>query len=255
MTVTGTRVDIRYMSLFNLIVAAFRIQPHQLSGPDWMRSQRFDIAARIPAGLSKNQLPEMLQGLLAGRFKLAVHRDRAEQPVYVLVVAKGGPKLRPSTVDPDSPPPDPPGSKELYSPQGEGRVLENGDIAIRGGEYGAIRGGRGSSGGMQFEFQSLTMPALAQILTPHLDRPVVDRTNLKGAYQLVSESRAPAEVGGGGKKGGQPGGDAPDSGRPPDAFGEGLFAALEKAGLKLEKTKAPVEMIVVDRLEKVPIAN
>ena len=100
MTVTGTRVDIRYMSLFNLIVAAFRIQPHQLSGPDWMRSQRFDIAARIPAGISKNQLPEMLQSLLAGRFKLAVHHDRAEQPVYALVVAKGGPRLQQSTADP-----------------------------------------------------------------------------------------------------------------------------------------------------------
>ncbi|MDR3704084.1 MAG: TIGR03435 family protein [Candidatus Sulfopaludibacter sp.] len=255
MTVTGTRVDIRYMSLYNLIVAAFRVQPNQLSGPDWMRSQHFDVAARIPAGLSKNQLPEMLQSLLAVRFKLAVHRDRAEQPVYALVVGKGGPKLQQSTADAKAPPPSPPGSKELYSPQGEGRVLENGDIAIGGGEYGAIRGGRGSGGGMRFEFQTLTMPALAEILTPHLDRPVIDRTNLKGAYQLVSENRPPAEAGGGGRKGGQPGADTPDSGPPPDVFVDGLFAALQKAGLKLEKTKAPVEMIVVDRLEKTPAAN
>ena len=108
---------------------------------------------------------------------------------------------------------------------------------------------------MRFEFQSLTMPALAEILTPHLDRPVIDRTSLKGAYLLVSENRPPAEAGGGGKKGGQPGADTPDSGRPPDAFAEALFAALEKAGLKLEKIKAPVEMIVVDHLEKMPTAN
>jgi len=171
------------------------------------------------------------------------------------VVGNGGPRLQQSTADPEAPPLNPPGSQELYSPQGEGRVLKNGDIAIGGGEYGAILGGRGSSGTMRFEFQSLTMPALAQILTPHLDRPVIDQTNLKGVYRLLSENRPPAELSGGARKGGQPGADAPDSGRPPDAFGEGLFAALEKAGLKLEKTKAPIEMLVIDHLEKTPTAN
>jgi uncharacterized protein (TIGR03435 family) len=85
---------------------------------------------------------------------------------------------------------------------------------------------------MRFEFQTLTMPALAEILTAHLDRPVVDRTGLKGACRLVSENRPP-----------------------PDAFAEGMCAALDKAGLKLVKSKAPVERIVVDRLEKIPTPN
>jgi uncharacterized protein (TIGR03435 family) len=74
---------------------------------------------------------------------------------------------------------------------------------------------------------------------------------LKGAYQLVSENRPPSGTAGRGRKGA----DAPDSGPPPDAFAEGMYAALGKAGLKLEMSKAPVERIVVDRLEKTPTAN
>jgi uncharacterized protein (TIGR03435 family) len=251
MTVTGTRVDIRYMSLYNLIVTAYRIKPYQLSGPDWMRSQRFDIAARMPAGLPQDRIPEMLQALLAERFKLTFHRESTEQPVYALVVGKAGSRLQQSTADANASPPNLPGSQELYSPQGQGRMMKNGDIAIGGGAYGAIRGGRGANGVMRFEFQTLTMPVLAEILTPHLDRPVVDRTNLTGSYRLVSENRPPAGASVGGRKGG----DGPDSGPPPDAFAEGLYAALDKAGLKLEKAKAPVAMTVVDHLEKMPTEN
>src|SRR3984957_4868994 len=65
LTVEGTRVDIRYMSLSRLILTAYRLKPYQLSGPDWMKTQRFDILAKIPEGGSKDQVPEMLQSLLA----------------------------------------------------------------------------------------------------------------------------------------------------------------------------------------------
>ena len=68
MTVSGPRVDIRFMSLFTLVVTAYRIKPHQLSGPDWMRTQRFDIAAKLPENAGREQLPEMLRALLAERF-------------------------------------------------------------------------------------------------------------------------------------------------------------------------------------------
>src|SRR5262245_612343 len=74
LTINGARVDIRYMSLYQLIVRAYRIKQYQPSGPNWMTSQRFDIAAKMPDGSSKDQIPEMLQTLLAERFKLAIHR-------------------------------------------------------------------------------------------------------------------------------------------------------------------------------------
>ena len=181
------------------------------------------------------------------------------EPVLALVVGKNGMKLPEAAPDADAPEPEPPGGRTLYSPQGDARVLDNGTLVVTGGTFGPIRGGRGSTGGMKFQFLKLTMPALAELLMPHVDRPVVDMTNLKGSYYLVSENHPP--TGGPGRKGGGPaeagraGGDGADSGPTADPFGEGLFAALEKGGLKLEGRKAPVETIVVDRLEKTPTGN
>ncbi len=103
LNVVGSRVDIRFMSLYNLVVTAYRIKPHQLSGPDWMRSQRFDIAAKIPDGVSKDQVPEMLQALLAERFKLSIHRDSKDQSVFALVVGRNGSKLQRSAPQADAP--------------------------------------------------------------------------------------------------------------------------------------------------------
>jgi uncharacterized protein (TIGR03435 family) len=231
MTVAGSRVDIRYMSLHQLIATAYRIKPYQLSDPDWLRSQRFDIAAKMPERASKAQVPEMLQALL---------------------VSKGGSKLRKSTADADAPVPETPGSRPLYSPNGEGRSFADGTLMLTGGAYGPIRGGRGATGGMKWEFQKLTMPALAELLTPHVDRPVLDMTNLKAAYYLSSTNHPPTD--GGSRKSLEPS-SASESGRPPDLFGEGLLAAIEKAGLKLESRRAPVETIAVDRIEKVPSGN
>ena len=94
LTVTGSRVDIRFMSLQRLILTAYRLKPHQLSGPSWMSAERFDILAKLPDGGSKDAIPEMLQALLADRFKLTVHRENKEQPVLALVPAKTGTKLQ-----------------------------------------------------------------------------------------------------------------------------------------------------------------
>jgi uncharacterized protein (TIGR03435 family) len=255
-TVVGSRVDIRYTSLQTLLLTAYRIKSNQLSGPDWMQLQRFDIAAKIPDGVSKDRLPEMLQALLAERFKLSVHRDRKEQTVYALVVGKSGSKLQESSGEADAPVPETPGSSPLYTPQGEGRMLANGGFVVTGGAYGPMQGGIGPNGGVKFEFLKLTMPALADVLTPHVARPVVDMTGLKGGYYLASENRPQAaeagRKGSGPSGGGRVASDSPDS---PDAFGDALLTAIEKAGLKLESRKAPVEMVVVDHLEKTPTAN
>ena len=256
--IVASRVDIRYTSLHQLILTAYRLKPHQLSGPDWLRTQRFDIAAKLPDGAAKELLPEMLQSLLADRFKLVIHRETREQAVFALVVAKGGAKLTPAAQDADAPITDTPGSRPLSSPNGDGRMLPDGGFALSGGAYGPIRGGRGGNGGgLRIEFRKLNMPALADILTPHVDRPVVDRTALTGAYVLISESRPRSvEEGGGGRKGGTREAVAGDAGsRPLDAFGEALFRAIAAAGLKLESAKASVEIVTVDHIEKTPTAN
>jgi uncharacterized protein (TIGR03435 family) len=255
-SVVGSRVNIRYMSLYNLVLAAYRIRPNQLSGPDWMKSQRFDIIAKLPDAASKDQVPDMLQALLSERFKLAIHRDLREQPVFALVVGKNGLKLQKAGADSDAPAPDA-RSKQVYTPQGEARQLENGDIVVANGPYGPMRGGRGPNGAMQWEFLKLNMAALAALLAPHLDRPVVDLTNLPDTYRLTFQNQFSSEGRGPSRKATGPPEDSGDADNAPrnDPFGEGLIRAIERAGLKLEPRKAPVETIVIDRLEKTPTGN
>src|SRR5260370_14808764 len=93
MKVDAARVDIANLSLADLVRIAYRVKPYQIAGPDWMKGDRFDILGKLPEGASPDQVPEMLQELLAQRFKLAVHRETKEHAVYALVVGKNGPKL------------------------------------------------------------------------------------------------------------------------------------------------------------------
>ncbi len=258
LTVDHSRVDIRYMSLDKLIVTAYRIKPHQLSGPDWMRSQRFDILASMPAGATKEQVPEMLQALLTDRFKLAIHRETKELPVFALVVGKNGTKLKEAEPD-TAPTPPTANSSTVYTPQGDVRVERNGNgssTAI-GTAYGTVHTQRGPDGPI-IDLSKVSMPALAELLAPHVPRPVIDMTNLKGDYRVVIELPAPSG-GGGGRKGPRGAGADADgaepSQSPSDPMGEPFLRAIEKLGLKLEPRKAPVDTIVVDRLEKAPTAN
>ncbi len=71
MKIDAARVDIGGMSLADLIRVAYRVKPYQVSGPDWMAPERFDVLAKMPEGATREQVPEMLQALLAERFKLA----------------------------------------------------------------------------------------------------------------------------------------------------------------------------------------
>ena len=104
---------------------------------------------------------------------------------------------------------------------------------------------------MQFELLKVTMPALAEVVAPHEDRPVIDMTELKGAYDVQIVIEPPPEGGGRKDGSGAPSGGPP----PPDLFGEAISKLIERAGLKLEPRKAPVETIVVDHLEKTPTEN
>lgn len=100
--VDGARAEFVHVSLADLIARAYGVKPFQVSGPDWMKAALFDIVAKLPEGASPDQVPEMMQTLLAERFKLTLHRDNKEFPVYALIVGKDGPKLtaRPTDSDP-----------------------------------------------------------------------------------------------------------------------------------------------------------
>ncbi len=254
MSIEESRVDIRYMPLDKLIVAAWRIKPYQLSGPDWMRTQRFDIAAKIADGDSRNQLPEMLQALLAERFKLAIHRQPKDQPVMALIVGKNGSKLQPAAADADTPPAASPADKPMYSGQGDARILANGDIVVTGGDLGPIRL-QMIPEGLRFDLPKITMAGLADLITPRLDHPVVDMTNLPGSYAFYYQ--VSFQPGGGAESARKAGGSAGELDNAPrtDPTLDAMFAALDRSGLKLEARHAPVDTIFVDHLEKTPTAN
>ena len=258
MKVDAARVDIGSMSLADLIRVAYRVKPYQISGPDWMASERFDVLAKLPEGASSGQVPEMLQALLAERFKLAVHRESKEHAVYALVVGKNGPKLRESLPDADAPV-----ATDDANPQvrvsGRG---ENMSVSITGAEIGTAHMSMGPNGNMRLEAPKMSMPALADALSRFFDRPVVDLTELKGSYQITLDlsledlrnaARNAGLMGpgmGGGRDGARPQADAAS-----DPGGLSVVAAVQQLGLKLEPRKTPVDFVVVDHLEKTPSEN
>ena len=99
MHVDGARVSCTYLSLKDYIRIAHRVKDYQVTGPEWLSSERFDIAATLPAGVARERVLDMMQVLLAERFRLKLHRDTKEFPVYGLVSGKGGLKMKESTAD------------------------------------------------------------------------------------------------------------------------------------------------------------
>jgi uncharacterized protein (TIGR03435 family) len=253
------------MSLATIITTAFKVKVYQVTGPAWlgiantMTAERFDIHARLPAGATKDDVPEMLQSLLAERFKLAFHREQKEQSVFALIVGKNGSKLQPSEADaapsPDAPPAG--GSVRPDAVQISGNA-QSGLTVRGGGATGATRVLMGQDGAMHMEAEKVTIDQLSVWITQFVGRPVVDMTGLTGTYKLtldlsredlMAAARAagasiPADAGAG--PGGGPAGGAADP------AGSSVFQSIEQLGLKLESRKAPVEQIVIDRLEKTP---
>jgi uncharacterized protein (TIGR03435 family) len=265
-SVDGARVDMGFQSLADLIRIAYDVKPYQVQGPDWMAQQRFEIQAKIPEGVYPDKVPEMLQALLADRFKLTIHRGKKDLPVYALVVGKNGPKLTPASDTPDVPLPDSPGATTRGTEKGQMKMVQDG----KGSGQMQVAGQPGTTrysvvnGAIHLEMTKATVAAIIELLTSlvDLDRPVVDMTELKGTYQVSLElpmdglqavMQKQAAALGLPLPSPPPGASLGDAASTPG--GSALFAAVEKLGLKLEGRKAPVETIVVDHLEKTPTDN
>ena len=284
MSIDKALVDIGSLSLADLIRIAYKLKQYQLVGPDWMGAQRFDIMAKMPEGGTKEQVPQMLQALLAERFKLTIHRDSKEHSVYALVVGKNGPKMKeaepdpvvaaaaPAAANPDGDaPPAPPGSGGMVLGKGDSqvRMKPNSDgkgMTVSNAQFGQMKIAMIEGGMMRMEFSKMKMEALAEMLSRFADHPVIDMTELKGNYQVTLDlsmeemqavGRAAAASAGIMMPGPPPGretGKAPgDAASTPSA--NSIFAAMQQLGLKLESRKAPVETVVVDHVEKAPTEN
>ncbi len=195
-----------------MLTAAYRIRTDQVSGgPAWMDTELFDLNAEAEQPSSIGDLHIMLLNVLKERFKLQMHSETKERPVYVLSAAKTGVKMKPH------------------------EITSAGDPTIDRPGFGKLAA------------KSAPMDYFAFGLGMILDRPVLDRTGLKGGYDF--ELSWTPDLPAGFPEGGQ------INGQVVDTSGPTIFAAMEKQlGLKLEAQKGPVEILVIDHAEK-PVEN
>jgi uncharacterized protein (TIGR03435 family) len=208
--ISGNRVA-TFGSLSMLIMAAYNLRLHQIAGwPEWTDPSGnpllFDIQAKADGSgvLSMDQARQMMQTLLADRFHLQVHQDSKEVPVYELTVDKNGPKLKETA----------PGTESKAT-----SVLSHGVWKIN--------------------YANFSMADLVTRIASNFDRPLLDKTGLKGSYDFTLEYRRV---------------------NPDDAVaavpranadtGPSIFSALQQLGLKVVHIKDPIEVTVIDHAEK-----
>ena len=229
----GGRFTATNLPLYLLITVAYNLpfQSNRLSGgPEWIRSERFDIEAKAPEGAFATEttgkardekMRLRLRSLLADRFKLIVRREMKELQVYALVAGKNGPKLKKAAIE------------EKDCPVGD---------EDRAAACHTFMGGQGRG----LHAKAVDMADLVLALSNFSDRPMIDKTSIKGLYEIETEGWVPLrprQV----LPGAEPTAEdlaMADPSRPT------LFSVLERLGLKLESQKAPVEMFVVDHVER-----
>jgi uncharacterized protein (TIGR03435 family) len=234
----GGRFVATNVSLRALLDYAYRTRSSGLfdsqiaGGPAWLDTDRFDVEAK-PDGdgrpIPVDQMQMMVQSLLEDGFALRLHREKREMGVYNLVVAKKGKLKRsedqsPVVYGPLGGPPTP--SKSSAPPRGVSRIL-------------------GSNTGVEFMATAISMATLAGSLQVQVDRPIIDKTNLQGLFDIELRFAPTSAI----QSAPQPGGALPVE------VGPSLFTAVqEQLGLKLQAGKGPVEVFVIDHAEK-PDAN
>lgn len=214
--VRGDRLFGKNMPAKGWIQIAYGLKGFQVVGPEWISTEKFDIDARRAESASPSgmQMSLMLQSLLADRFKLTLHREMRQLPVYDLVISRGGLRMKPSKDQtlwvgdfPDGSP--------------DGRPLT-------GGGPTELAPGR-------FLGEAISMTMFVNLLAGPLDRQVINKTGLTGRFDIDLRY-------------------APESGQAStatDTSTPSFFTALqEQLGLRLESAKAPVEVLVVDHIER-----
>ena len=280
--VEGYRAEYLYLDLRSLMSYAYGVKPYQITGPDWMATEHFDIVAKMPEGSKKEDAPKMLQTLLEERFKLTTHRASAEHPVLALVVGKGGPKLKASAEKPvaiDESAPLKPGESKMEGSDGPVRVkidMTTGSSVIDMGLQGKMSFRLDpATRTMHLEFSMTTMKGFADMVTQLFaqlggtgGRQVVDMTGIQGNYdatvdlglaEIIAMARAAGADIPAGAPAGTPGGAGGRGNVPvasdPGGGGTSLADAVQSMGLKLESRKAMVDQFIVDHIEKTPTEN
>ena len=265
---TDARADLVNIPLRSLLLMALRAKSYELVGPDWLAETRVTIQATLPAGATRQQVPEMLQRLLAERFGLVVHREPREMEVHELSVGAGGHKMREVEVvnELDKTFPVNRIAERLGTLASMERLIDTPDGPVRtvlGEDSGRTtvtatsmykltsnidRAGRRTQ---TLDATRMTMADLTAVLTTNIGQPVLDRTRLSGTYQfgdvelpidaatIEVVNRASRSVGF----------------SPPELPNVSVAKSLEPLGLRLERRRAPIDVTVVDKMERTPTDN
>ncbi len=226
-----------------LMTYAYRVRDFQIiGGPGWTNSDRWNIEARAEEGSvpprtgprdpnAPDPIALRLQSLLEDRFQLKFHRETRELPSYELTIAKGGSKVKLSEDQTPFRPPEK-GDPQPQLPQ-PGKPMPHGMMRM---------------GMSDLEANGIEFANFVQMLSQVLRRPVIDKTGLKGLYDI--KLKWTPEMG----QGTTPFGPVPAGAAPPpapDPSGPSIFTAVqEQLGLKLESTKGPAEVLVIDSVQK-----
>jgi len=225
----GGRFSATNAPLRTLIREAYALQGFQLTGgPRWLDADRFDVIAKSDGNPAPAQARVMLRTLLAERFKLSVHTETRALPLYALVIARAdgqlGPQLRRTGADCSQAP----------------EWLGTGPPPVRDRDAPCRSVGPGSGSAMRF--RGITVDSFAKFLAMPVRRPVIDRTGLEGDFDIELEMTA--EFGPPPSPPGLP--DQVDRASAPSIF----TALQEQLGLRLESQRGPVEVLVIDRVER-----
>jgi uncharacterized protein (TIGR03435 family) len=228
-------------------MAAYDMQAFKITLPDWARTTRYDVIAKVPAGATKARVGVMWQNLLKDRFGVVLHHELKEFQVYELTVAKGGPKMKGTDLPETADPFDFGAAAPKFGPEGALDVNGTGSVVT------VFPGPKGAT--VRLAAKGFTIAEFAARLGGLTTHPVVDRTGLTGRFDFVLEF-------------------TPDSSRlslpppppgaaPLDAPGDGasdpgsdaVSAVERQLGLKLTNSKAMFDAIVVDHAEEIPTEN
>jgi uncharacterized protein (TIGR03435 family) len=233
-------VDWWSVSMIGFLMEAYDLKPFQISGPDWISTTKFQLTATVPKGATKEQYRLMLQNLLAERFKMQSHFEKKESGVYALMLGKNGPKLKESVDEPQgADAAGPPATAAEMQKDADGFYLYPWlhDVRVTGTINGRTR----------MRGNHATMAQLIARMSPMLSLPLRDETGLTGKYDFVLTYSAAAAPSAEPPTAGAPEAEVPAA---PD-----LIGAMQQIGLKLEQRKAIIDILVIDRLEKIPTEN
>lgn len=234
-----SQIRLTYLTFRDLVVRAYQVRAYQVTGPDWINTERYDILATLPRGVTAPQ-PEMFQVLLEQRFGLKVRKAQKEFDVYTLERGKQPFTLKQVQANEDT------RTTGVAAPRAAGVITMN-----------LARGATFSYGDAKFDGNAMTMDMLANQSSGFLTVPVINKTGVDGFYDLhfeVDPEDFQVMVMTAASKRGVS--------MPPEMLVElearkptTYFEALEKVGLKLERGKAMLDVIDIEDAKRMPTEN